>query len=202
MSRSTARRGTGGRCRAGTRVPRGCCWRRLAVRRGRAASGPRPRRCIVGAAAAVGGVLAARHVPVEGEAAPARGGCPGDGVAVGQQVPGDAAHLGGVPAHVVLRVAGGHPALVILALGRALGEGEGLVTVQARPGECRERGVPGAVAGGCQVVGRGAVRRLVDGAPLLVGRAVGDAQVLLYQSRTVSAGRRRCPGHRIPTGRS
>src|ERR1700731_502680 len=37
-----------------------------------------------GAGAAVGVVLAAWPVPVEGEAAPGRGGCPGDGVAVGQ----------------------------------------------------------------------------------------------------------------------
>ena len=108
-----------------------------------------------GAAAAVGGVLAARPVPVEGEAAPGRGGCPGDGVAVGQQVPWDAAHLGGVPARVVLRVAGRHLALVVLLSCRALGEGEGLVTVQARLGECRERGVAGAVAGGARSSGEG-----------------------------------------------
>src|SRR6202034_4213436 len=66
-----------------------------------------------GAAAAVGGVLAARPVPVEGEAAPGRGGCPGDGAAVGQQVPGDTAELGGGPA----RVAGCLRLLVVAGAG-------------------------------------------------------------------------------------
>src|SRR5208337_2535367 len=124
-----------------------------------------------GAGAAVGGVLAARSVPVEGEGAPGRGGCPGDGVAVGQQVPGNTAYLGGVPARVVLGVGDGYLALVVLlpcgALGEGeglvavqarlgegeglvavqarLGEGEGLVAVQARLGECFERGVAGAL---------------------------------------------------------
>jgi hypothetical protein len=131
-----------------------------------------------GAGAAVGGVLATWPVPVEGEAAPGRVGCPGDGVAVGQQVPGDTAHLGGVPARVVPGAGDGYLALVVLLPCGALGEGEGLLAVQARPGECRERGVAGALVGGVQVFGRG-VRRLAGGAPLLVGRAVGGPQVLV-----------------------
>jgi hypothetical protein len=78
----------------------------------------------------------------------------------------------------VLAVAGGYLALVVLLPGRALGEGEGLAAVQARLGECRERGVAGALVGGVQVFGRGVAGRLVDGAPLLVRRAVGGPQVL------------------------
>jgi hypothetical protein len=64
-------------------------WRRVAVRHGRAAPGPDPGRAASRAGAAVGVVLAARPVPAEGEAAPGRGGCPGDGVAVVQQVRGN-----------------------------------------------------------------------------------------------------------------
>ena len=97
-----------------------------------------------GAGAAVGGVLAARPAPVEGEAAPGRGGCPGDGVAVGQQVPGDTAHLGGVPA----RVAGVSSGLLVGAGAGGGGAGHGGQFLSRGPGAGRAA----RPRGGCQAV--------------------------------------------------
>jgi len=144
-------------------------------------------------AAAVGGVLAARPVPAEGEAAPGRGGCPGDGVAVGQQVPGNTAHTGGVPARVVLRVAGRHLALVVLLPCGALGAGEGLLAVQARPRESRERGVAGALVGGVPVGGRGGRAARRSGLPSPGRRGCRWLEPVAPR-RACPAGRRPRPG--------